>query len=115
MVGAEVPHAEALVECVLGYYFSVQVVDFDEVGVLNDEVLEQPPALGIARPQIIERQAPALHARVVIDLLGHDDEDALVGLIQEHTPHRLLATLINQQRLPRQPVVREADAGLCAC
>lgn len=109
-VTAEVPNPKALVKRVLCDDLAVEVIDFDEVWVLQGEVLEQSPSFGAALAQIRERDAPALHARAVISMLDGHYEDAIVHKVEERTPNCLVLVLVHQHGLVRQPVEREAYA-----
>ena len=61
LVGAQVPHSEALVNAVLRHHLAVQVVDLHEVGELESKVFEEAPPICVSRLKVLDRDRAALH------------------------------------------------------
>ena len=113
LVCPEIPHPEALLDCVSGHHFAIKVIDLNKVRILQDEVLEQSFAFSTPRLQILQTNGPALHAPKMISILHTDDEDAVVDSILKDGPHCLLLVFVDNHRLLGYAIVGKADPVLC--
>lgn len=115
LVGAEVPHSEALILWVLGYNLAIEIINFHEIRILKSKVTKKPCALGISILQVIQRDTSTLHTGQVWSvwvLLDAHNEYGVVHKIQKSRFDSFSLIFIEYQCFFGIPIISKAYPSL---